>query len=161
MQPMIVDADEKKFAGMRMKMNLANNRTGQLWGSFMQRRKEITNNLTSDLFSLQVYEPGYFEDFDPNREFEKWALAEIPDFNNVPAGMESFTCPAGTYAVFIYKGSSRDAGIFKYIFSTWLPSSGYVLDERPHFEILGAKYKNDDPDSEEEIWIPVRPKKMA
>jgi AraC family transcriptional regulator len=41
---------------------------------------------------------------------------------------------------------------------TWLPSSDYVLDNRPHFEILGEKYKINDPESEEKIWIPVRKK---
>jgi AraC family transcriptional regulator len=34
----------------------------------------------------------------------------------------------------------------------------YFLDDRPHFEILGDKYKNGDPDSEEEIWIPIKQK---
>jgi AraC family transcriptional regulator len=43
-----------------------------------------------------------------------------------------------------------------YIFNTWLPKSGYQLDRRPHFEILGEKYKNNNPDSEEEIWIPIQ-----
>jgi AraC family transcriptional regulator len=47
---------------------------------------------------------------------------------------------------------------FQYIFGTWLPNSEYVLDNRPHFEILGEKYKNDDPTSEEEIWIPIKAK---
>jgi AraC family transcriptional regulator len=37
-----------------------------------------------------------------------------------------------------------------------LPASGYELDDRPHFEILGERYKNNDPDSEEELWFPVR-----
>jgi AraC family transcriptional regulator len=41
-------------------------------------------------------------------------------------------------------------------FSTWLPDSEYRLDVRPHFEVLGEKYKNDDPESEEEIWIPIK-----
>lgn len=34
----------------------------------------------------------------------------------------------------------------------------YEIDFRPHFEILGEKYKNNDPGSEEEVWIPVRPR---
>ena len=38
------------------------------------------------------------------------------------------------------------------------PNSDYKPDDRPHFELLGAKYKNDDPDSEEEIWIPIKRK---
>jgi hypothetical protein len=31
-----------------------------------------------------------------------------------------------------------------------------MLDNRPHFEILGEKYKNADPDSEEDVYIPVK-----
>ncbi|MFM9945765.1 MAG: GyrI-like domain-containing protein, partial [Bacteroidia bacterium] len=44
------------------------------------------------------------------------------------------------------------------IYGTWIPNSEYNLDNRPHFEILGEKYKNNHPDSEEEIWIPIKPK---
>jgi len=156
MQPTIVLLAEKKFIGQRMKMSLADNKTGQLWREFMPRRREIVNNLNADLFSLQVYAPGHFNNFDPAREFEKWALVEVPNFDTVPAGMEPFTLSHGTYAVFTHKGSSNDTSTFRYIFSTWLPSSTYLLDDRPHFEVLGAKYKNGDPDSEEEIWVPVR-----
>ena len=46
--------------------------------------------------------------------------------------------------------------IFQYIFGTWLPTSIYTIDNLPHFEILGKKYKNNDPTSEEEIWIPIK-----
>ncbi|WP_371811654.1 GyrI-like domain-containing protein [Flavobacterium sp. M31R6] len=42
------------------------------------------------------------------------------------------------------------------MFRTWIPNSKYDLDHRPHFEILGAKYKKDDPNSEEEIWVPIK-----
>jgi AraC family transcriptional regulator len=62
------------------------------------------------------------------------------------------------YAVFDYKGLNTDSSIFIYIFTEWLPGSIYVLDERPHFEVLGEKYKNNDPDSEEEICIPIKPR---
>jgi AraC family transcriptional regulator len=69
-----------------------------------------------------------------------------------------FSIPGGLYAVFDYKGSSTDSSIFQYIFETWLPNSDYELDNRPHFEVLGDKYKNNDPASEEEIWIPIKPR---
>ncbi|TQE66329.1 GyrI-like domain-containing protein [Leptospira noguchii] len=42
-----------------------------------------------------------------------------------------------------------------HIFQEWLPNSGYKLEHRPHFELLGSKYKNNDPTSEEEVWIPI------
>ena len=74
----------------------------------------------------------------------------------MPEAMETFVLPGGLYAVFDYRGSSGDAArIFRYIFAEWLPASDYLLDERPHFEVLGERYKNNDPHSEEEIWIPV------
>lgn len=82
----------------------------------------------------------------------------ISDFGNLSDNMESFVLNDGVYAVFDYKGLNTDSRIFIYIFKKWLPQSDYLLDERPHFEILGERYKNADPGSEEEIWIPVKPK---
>ena len=70
--------------------------------------------------------------------------------------MEAFTLRGGLYAVFDYQGNSPE--IFQYISQKWLPNSDYKLDKRPHFEILGEKYKNNNPDSEEEIWIPITKK---
>ena len=123
----------------------------------MPRRREIPS-LTNDLFSMQVYGDAYcFDPVDPEVPFEKWAAVEVAAGELVPAGMESFDLPGGKYAVFTYRGSSAQAAeAFRYIFGTWLPSSGYIVDNRPHFEILGEKYRNNDPESEEEIWIPVR-----
>ncbi len=125
----------------------------------MPRRKEITNPVTTDLFSMQVYPAGFnFKQFDINATFEKWAAVEVIDFNTVPEGMETFTLPGGLYAVFIHKGpASEGERSFKYIFTEWLPASGYALANRPHFELLGDKYKNNQPGSEEEVWIPIEP----
>ena len=159
MKPGIKTSKERKLVGMRLTMSFANNKTGELWRSFMPRRNEITNKLTNGLISLAVYKPGHFADFDPENEFERWAAVEVADFGKVPRGMETFVVPGGLYAVFDYKGLSTDNSIFQYIFGTWLPASGYVSDDRPHFEVLGDKYKNNDPESEEEIWIPIKPGK--
>lgn len=156
MTPEIVKAKKKKLVGKRLTMSFANYKAGELWQSFMPGRKEITNHLTKDLISLAVYKPTHFLDFKPTNEFERWAAVEVADFDNVPEKMESFLLPGGLYAVFNYKGLSTDNSIFQYIFGVWLPGSVYDLDDRPHFEVLGEKYKNNDPDSEEEIWIPVK-----
>jgi AraC family transcriptional regulator len=158
MQPRIENLKEKKLVGKRLTMSLTDNKTGDLWKSFMPRRREITNNMTNDLISMQIYKPAYFTDFNPINEFEKWAAVEVSDFYNVPIDMEPFTLIGGLYAVFDYKGLSTDNSIFQYIFGTWLPNSNYLMDNRPHFEVLGEKYKNADPNSEEEIWIPIRQK---
>jgi AraC family transcriptional regulator len=154
MNPRIETLEEKKLIGKRIQMSLLHNKTKELWQHFMPRRKEIQNNIGTDLYAIQLYDPLYFNNFDPNTTFEKWAAIEVSHFNTIPYEMETITLTAGLYAVFVHKGQST--AIFETIFSTWLPNSIYVVDHRPHFELLGAKYKNNDPDSEEEIWIPVK-----
>lgn len=157
MEPRIVTLTEKKFIGKRLLMSLSENKTAELWKSFMPRRKEIQNSVGTDLYSMQLYDHLYFKDFNPDKEFEKWAVIEVKDFDTIPDGMKTITVIDGLYAVFTHKGGAgKGPEIFSYIFGTWLPGSEYELDDRPHFEILGEKYKNDDPDSEEEIWIPVK-----
>ncbi len=147
---------EKKFIGKSLKMSFQHNRTGELWAGFMPVNREIQNRVGTDLYSLQLYDPRQFNPFNPSLEFEKWALAEVTDFTYVPAGMETFLLTGGLYAVFTHRGSNTDNRTFQYIFSDWLPASAYDLDNRPHFEVLGSLYKNNDPASEEEIWIPIR-----
>jgi AraC family transcriptional regulator len=148
---------EKKLIGKSIKTSFANDRTFDLWENFMPRRKEILNNLSTDLFSLQIYDKSFFENFNPHVEFEKWALVEVSDFDNIPENMAAFTLQEGLYAVFLHKNAtSTPEKTFGYIYQTWIPNSEYELDDRPHFEVLGAKYKHNDVSSEEEIWIPIR-----
>lgn len=160
MSPRIEMLSEKKFIGMNCIMSFANNRTSQLWHSFMPRRKEIANTLGTELYSMEVYHnPLFFKNFNPTNEFEKWAAVEVLDINIVPIGMKTLIVPTGLYAVFTHRGpASEGEKTYNSIFRTWLPNSIYDLDDRQHFAIMGDKYKNNDPDSEEEIWIPIKPK---
>ena len=157
MEPGIKILPEKKFVGKRKKMSLADNKTRELWQGFMPRRKEIKNNMGSELYSIERYEPLYFKNFNPQKEFEKWAAVEVTDFNSVPDDLGTLIIPSGLYAVFLYRGAaSKGSDMYQYIFGTWLVDSGFKLDNRPHFAVMGEKYKNEDPDSEEEIWIPIK-----
>ena len=157
MQPRIEKLHEKKLVGQRMIMSFTNNKTGLLWQRFMPLRKEITNSLNNYLYSIEIYPLLYFDKFDPSKEFEKWAAIEVASFEFVHSGMEALTIQEGLYAVFVHRGpASEGPKTYHYIFETWVPNSEYKLDNRPHFALMGEKYKNEDPDSEEEIWIPVK-----
>jgi len=124
-----------------------------------ERNSEQHQNRT--LFCSNIF-PWVFKNFNPDAEFEKWAAVEVKDFETIPEGMETITLPGGTYAVFLYKGAAHaSSGTFRYIFETWLPNSDFSLDNRPHFEILAEKYKNESPDSEKELWIPIKPKAVG
>lgn len=158
MNPRIKILKEKKLIGYCLKMSLTQNKTGQLWGQFGPRIKEIKNRVSEDKISMQIFDPSYYSNFNPENEFEKWATVEVEDFKSIPNNMQAFTLQEGMYAVFDYKGSSSDHSIFQYIFWKWLPKSPYQIDDRPHFEVLGKNYKNNDPNSEEAIWVPIKEK---
>lgn len=158
MEPRIENCPEKKLVGKRSLMSFADYRVSDLWRSFMPRLGEVANRTSDDMISMTLYSSGHFAGFDPTNEFEKWAAVEVSDLDEIPDGLETLVLPEGLYAVFHHKGSNTDNTVYNYIFGTWLPRSKYELDDRPHFEILGEKYKNNDPSSEEEIWVPIRPK---
>ena len=106
----------------------------------MPRRKEIQNNLGTELYSIEVYAPFYFNNFNPDAEFEKWAATEVTDFQTIPIEMETITLPNGLYAVFVHKGPANNGPkTYQFIFGTWLPNSDFFLDIRPHFAIMGQK----------------------
>jgi AraC family transcriptional regulator len=153
----IEELQAKVLIGKNMLMSFADNRTAVLWKAFMPLRKYILHPVNNHLYSLQIYPPRFFDNFNPLPTFEKWAAIEVEANAPIPEGLTAFHLPGGLYAVFTYKGRSTEgAAAFRYIMEEWLPQSSHLLDDRPHFELLGEKYKNDDPSSEEEIWIPVK-----
>ena len=155
MKPTIKIFPETKFIGKNLSFSYTDYRAFELWSSFMPRRNEIQNALGKDLFNIQINPENF--DFDPQTEFVKWAVVPVSDFDFVPEGMQLLIVEEGLYAVFNHIGdASKARETFGYIFGFWLPNSEYELDNRPQFEILGEKYKNNAPDSEEEIWIPIK-----
>lgn len=158
MEPKIETFKETKLIGKKIRMSYAHNKTAELWRSFSPRRKEIKNLVNSHLYSVEIYpDATFFENFDPIKEFEKWAAVEVGDFNTIPNDMEKLIIPKGQYAVFHYRGKPSEAQeTFRFIFGTWLPNSEYEMDDRPYFALMGEKYKGETIDSEEEFWIPIK-----
>lgn len=158
MQPRFETLPETTLAGQRQRMSLLADTTAALWQSFGQRLRARPFASSPERYSVQVYDAAYFRDFRPEATFEKWAAVAVAQAAAVPADLELLVLPAGRYAVFDYRGpASGGPALFRYIMLEWLPASGYELDDRPHFEILGPIYRPDDPAAEEQIWIPVKP----
>lgn len=154
MNPNIITFPATKFIGKSLSISYSDYRIAELWSSFMPHRSKIQNTIGTALYNIQV-NPDNF-DFNPNTPFVKWAVMAVSTFEFVPEGMQTLEIQEGLYAVFQYKGDqSGAASFFNQIYSVWLPNSNYELDYRPQFEILGEKYKNNNANSEEEIWIPI------
>lgn len=159
MMPKIVDLKSKNLVGLSQEMSLVDNTTFKLWKNFRQRSSEIVNRSSDDFISLQEYPANYFQEFSPITKYVKWACVEVEDFNSVPEGMNGLVLDGGLFAVFNYKGTAQNLqAFFQYIYGEWIVKSDYNLDDRQHFEVLGSRYKNNDPDSEEEVWIPIKAK---
>ncbi|WP_417444814.1 GyrI-like domain-containing protein [Joostella sp.] len=157
MEHRIETIDKIVLVGKYLEMSIAENKTGTLWGSFMPEAFKIKNRVGADYFSVEEYDEDYFKEFVPTKNFKKWATVRVSIAEEVPQEFATLIVPKGKYAVFTYKGKSSEAfKAYQYIFGEWLSSTKNVLDHRPHFAIMGAKYKNDDPTSEEEIWIPIQ-----
>lgn len=160
LHPKIISLETTTVVGMKQIMTFAQNTTPLLWRSFMPRRHEIDHKADNNLYSIEIFNnTSFFEQFNPTTAFEKWAAVKVTEVERVPDGMETITIPAGLYAVFQYKGKGSEAmPFFQAIYKDWLPNSGHILDNRPHFALMGEKYKNEHLDSEEEIWVPIKEK---
>lgn len=157
MEAKIVELGPKKFIGAWMMMSLSDNKTPDLWRQFMPKRGEIKNRVSGDFISLQNYGENW--DFSPDKPFKKWALVEVSTVADMPANMEAYDLQGGKYAVFTHHGPASEASItMRHIFTEWLPASGYMLDNRDHFEVLPEGYNPMEPHATEEIWIPVKEK---
>jgi AraC family transcriptional regulator len=141
-------------------MSSHHNTTADLWGKFRPVSQQIKQRKGPQWFSIEVYPDLFFSAFDPVRTFEKWAAVAVENSTQtIPEEMEELLIEEGDYAVFTYRGSSDDVHhMYRFIYSEWIPQSEFDLDNRPHFAIMGANYKKEDPDSQEELWIPIRKK---
>lgn len=145
--------EAKKLIGFCIITSFQEDKTPMVWRQFMMRRNEITNRISDQLFSLQIYP----ENFTPNQTFTKYALAEVSDFDNIPNDFEPFELEKGKYLVFNYKGKAENGPqVFSYIFQTFIPENNFEVDNRPHFEVFGNDYNPSSEFAEEEIWIPIK-----
>jgi len=145
--------ESKKLIGFSILTSFQEDKTPIVWRQFMLRRNEISNRISNQLFSLQIYP----ENFTPDKSFRKYALTEVSDFDNIPNDFETFQLKSGKYLVFNYTGKSENGPeIFRYIFQNFIPENQLEVDNRPHFEIFGDNYNPNSDSAEEEIWIPIK-----
>lgn len=157
-EPRIETSKELLLVGLRTRISIQQNTTQALWQRFVPLSKDIANRVGPQWYSVEVYPDSYFNTYDPVKTFEKWASVAVDEDDTPgPEGLEHLLIEEGLYAVFNYQGSSGDVHqLYRYIFSEWIPGSGFTIDLRPHFAIMGSGYKREDPDAQEEIWIPIR-----
>lgn len=160
MQPsQIANLSPKKLLGHSRRMSLSTNETVAMFRAFMPKVKTIEQRTNESVIDLRIYDAGTdLATFSPMTPFTKWVAVEVNEFPAEGGDLARYNFSGGLYAMFLHRGPASAFGkVIGQIFGQWLPSSGYLLDDRPHFEVLPKGYRMDDPDAEEEIWIPIKP----
>ncbi|MGJ8549521.1 GyrI-like domain-containing protein [Winogradskyella wichelsiae] len=154
MYPRIIKCKAKRVVGISTKMTKEQYfKITQLWQEFMPIKKEINNINPKEFIAVQQFPKE--TTIENIVDYTIWACVEVSHFKDIPKGMSSFVIPAGEYAVFLQKGMDASK-TYQSIMTQWLPKSGYAIDNRPHFQIMGETYKNGSPDSEEDFYIPIQ-----
>ncbi|HPF16097.1 MAG TPA: GyrI-like domain-containing protein [Thermotogota bacterium] len=80
----------------------------------------------------------------------------VPEDTKVDGEIGKMTIPAGKYAMARYELTSEEYGkAWEWVYSQWLPQSGYEPDDRPCFEMYPEEEK--DGKMIVDICIPVKP----
>jgi len=155
LNPTIIDSPTRMIVGVSAQMSYSNMPIPQLWKKFKPMVEEIEHKKDELFYAIQVYTNDHFETFDPEKLFEVWAGVAVADFNVLPNPFLCLVIPAGKYAVFTLVGQDI-GGLYSKIIGEWIPNSSYAIANRPHFQVMGDQYKNNQPDSEEEVWFPIQ-----
>ena len=137
------------------------NQIGRLWqrfDAFWKRHKDELQRLTVPGIGYELHlEP---ETRDDAQTFVVMVGVEARRPGEFPLELSVRTLPACRYAVFTFKGEQIKSGP-SVIWSEWMPRSGYEPEHNYLVEVYDeARFKGmENPDSELEFWVPVRPRK--
>ena len=140
------------------------NEIGRLWGRFNRfwddRQADIQHVVDGSVgYELHVEPVEYPE----TKSFYVMVGVEVSDPVGLPLELSVKVLPAGTYAVFTLRGPEITSNWPDTIYKGWLPGSGYEEAHKLTVERYdGDRFKGvDDPDSELDIWVPVRKKGLG
>lgn len=85
---------------------------------------------------------------------EPWRYFIAVSSTQAADGLEEYTVPAATWAIFYGEGTNQSIQeLEKRVVTEWLPTSGYEYGNAPDIEV----YLNPDPQNAKfEVWIPVK-----
>ena len=126
-----------------------NNEIAGMWQKFLPRFQEIPNLVEP----YQSY--GVCGNVEEDGRFRYLAGFGVSEVDDLPEGMEDWTVPEQTYAVFPCELSTIHEA-YQYAFDTWLPESEYRHEHKGiDFELYTEEF---DPATGEEamyIYVPV------
>lgn len=118
------------------------------WVKFMEREKDIKHKVEGTSY-----------------EWHAWGArkclvgAEVTEVDAVPEGLSVMRVPAGQYAIFTHRLANGGYEGLNPVMHQWLTTGPYEQISDISIQVFDARFKGgDQPDSEIDFWIPVKPR---
>jgi AraC family transcriptional regulator len=120
------------------------------WARFQEASEGLENEVEGAGYELHIQTPA-----EPAMHFCLTGV-ELTGIGNLPLDMFIKVLPPCTYAVFTHRVSDGYAKVYERI-NAWLESSAYAEAHPYDFQLYDSRFKGmDDPESEQDIYVPVR-----
>jgi AraC family transcriptional regulator len=130
---------------------------GPLWEEFVSRAESIPNRASHAMFGV-IYGLPEAQRSHPH-ELEYIAAVPVNSTTDVPAGMVTWTVPAGAFAIFEHHGPiARIAETVREIYRQWLPASEYEHSGIADVELYDERFCADGQESVMEYWVSIKKK---
>ena len=135
MEPEFISRPAFTVIGIKYRGRNDNNEIPALWEAFFPDKATLIEHKVDPRVSY-----GVEDNMDMTTgEFDYMAGYEVPAGWPTPAGLERWEIPAQTYAVF-NTTLPVIRQIFDYVYSEWLPQSGYRRVPGPEFELYDQDF---------------------
>jgi len=125
-----------------------------MWMKLMQVENQIKNRANN----TEAWGASYNMDYSGDSfSFTYFAGYEVTDTETVPEGMVAHVAPASKYAKFSHFGPLENLSqTYTYIYSHWLPTSGYKEGNGNELEMYNQKFNPNGEGSEMFIFVPIQ-----
>lgn len=144
MEPKIITIKEMTLVGMTSDGSDIRG----LWMEYMKKEKDIKNKVEGTAY-----------------EWHAWSAhkcvvaAEVTEVEDVPEGLSVVHFPAGQYAVFTHRLANGGYEGLNSVMNHWLTTGPYEQISDISIQVFDERFKGgDQPDSEIDFWIPVKPR---
>lgn len=129
----------------------------QVWEEFFSIYQKSQHKSNSQFYGTMYWDANTPETEDMTIHYMVGIPEKVMKKLDVP--FEKHVIKGGQYAVFIHQGPVFSIqGTYEYIYGTWFRSSGYKDRYGDVFEYYDKRFKDNDPSSIVEIWVPVEKK---
>ncbi|MCF7794180.1 MAG: GyrI-like domain-containing protein [Candidatus Cloacimonetes bacterium] len=151
MKMIITRRQPMKVVGMKIITEPDADAVANLWNQFIHRMNELEKTAVPEcsLGICTLLKDG---------KIEYLAARVVKDDSIIPDGMVFTELPEQDVAVFTHVGSMENlAETYDYIYNKWLPDSEFEIMTAPEIEWYDKRFKYNDPESQMDIHIPVKP----